>query len=176
MASEVQHRSAAVAGTGQTVAAELVDWFAEAWRNPTYESFCRHVAPRLTTDARMVQPLVKPHRGREAFCRNFATAFAAMPDAHARVLQWHGDERTVFIEFHLMGTVGGRPVRLHICDRFSLDEHGSVTERHSFYDPAPLLLAALRSPRALLAVLTMTRRGRALYEATFPSGPPDARP
>jgi hypothetical protein len=130
-------------------AEELVAWFTEAWRNPAYESFCRHVVPRLAPDARMVQPLVKPHRGHDAFCRNIATLFTAMPDVHGRVLDWRGDERTVFIEFHLIGTVGGRPVRLHVCDRFSLDG-GLVTERHSFFDPAPLLVATLRSPRALM--------------------------
>ena len=56
-----------------------------------------------------------------------------------------------------------------MIDRFSLED-GLVTERHSFFDPAPLLFAALRSPRALLALATMRRRGRALYETAFPSG------
>jgi limonene-1,2-epoxide hydrolase len=153
----------------QAQAQDLVAWFTEAWRDPTYESFCRHVAPRLAPDARMVQPLVKAHRGPKAFCRNIAPLFAAMPDVHARVLDWRGDERTVFIEFHLQGTLGGRFVRLQVCDRFSLDGR-LVTERHSFFDPAPLLVAALRSPRALLALASMRRRGRALYETAFPSG------
>jgi hypothetical protein len=117
----------------------------------------------------MVQPLVKPHRGRGEFCRNIATLFASMPDVHARVLDWRGDERTVFIEFHLIGTVGGREVRLHVCDRFSTDA-GVVTERHSCFDPAPLLLATLRSPRALLGLATLRRRARALYETAFPAG------
>ena len=101
--------SAPTAPQQRTPAEDLVAWFAEAWRNPTYESFCRHVVPRLAPDARMVQPLVRPHRGPEAFCRNIATLFAAMPDVHASVLDWRGDERTVFIEFHLEGTLGGRP-------------------------------------------------------------------
>jgi hypothetical protein len=153
----------------RTAAEHLVAWFAEAWRNPSYESFCRHVAPRLTSDARMVQPLVKPHRGHDAFCRNIAPLFAMMPDVHARVIDWRGDEHTVFIEFHLMGTLGGRPVRLHVCDRFSL-EGGLVTERHSFFDPAPLLFTALRSPRALVRLVTLRRRARSLYETAFPSG------
>ncbi|MGH2979577.1 MAG: nuclear transport factor 2 family protein [Solirubrobacterales bacterium] len=156
--------------TGQgTAAQELVAWFAEAWRDPTYESFCRHVAPRLAPDARMVQPMMKPHRGRDEFCRNIATLFAAMPDVHAHVLDWRGDERAVFIEFHLEGTVGSRPVRLHVCDRFSQEE-GVVTERHSCFDPAPLIFAVLRSPRALLALPTLRRRARSLYETAFPAG------
>ena len=150
-------------------AEELVAWFTEAWRNPSYESFCRHIVPRLAPDARMVQPLVKPHRGSDAFCRNIATLLAAVPDVHARVLDWRGDERTVFIEFHLHGTLGGRPLRLHVTDRFT-QEDGVVTERVSFFDPAPLLVAALRNPRALLALATMRRRGRSLYETAFPSG------
>jgi hypothetical protein len=153
----------------RTAAEELVAWFAEGWRSPAYESFCRHIVPRLAPEARMVQPLVRSHRGPEAFCRNIAPLFAAMPDVHAHVLGWHGDERTVFIEFHLMGTVGGRPVRLHACDRFSL-EGGLVTERHSFFDPAPLLFATLRSPRALMRLPTLRRRARSLYETAFPSG------
>jgi hypothetical protein len=156
--------------TDQASSAEgLVAWFTEAWSDPTYESFCRDIVPRLAPDARMVQPLVKPYRGHDAFCRNFARLFAAMPDLHAKVLDWRGDERTVFIEFHLQGTLGGRPLRLHITDRFT-QEDGVVRERASFFDPAPLLVAALRNPRALLALATMQRRGRALDETAFPSG------
>jgi hypothetical protein len=150
-------------------AEELVAWFTDAWRNPTYESFCRDIVPRLAPDARMVQPLVKPYRGHDAFCRNFATLFAAMPDAHARVLDWRGDERTVFIEFHLQGTLVGRPLRLHVTDRFTQQDR-VVTERVSFFDPTPLLVAPLRNPRALRALATMRRRGRSLYETAFPSG------
>jgi hypothetical protein len=148
---------------------ELVDWFAEAWRSPVYASFCAHVASRLAPGARMVQPLVRTHAGPEAFCRNIAPLFAAIPDVHARVLGWSGDEREVFIEFHLQGTLGRRFVRLHVCDRFSLRD-GLVTERVSFFDPAPLLGAALRDPRALVALARMRRRGRTLYETAFPSG------
>ena len=153
----------------QSAAEELVEWFADVWRAPTYESFCRQVAPRLAPDALMVQPMMKSHRGPDAFCRNIATLFATMPDAHSRVLGWHGDDQTVFIEFHLMGTAGGRHVRLHACDRFS-HEGGVVTERFSFFDPAPLVFAVLRSPRALLGMATLRRRARSLYETAFPSG------
>src|SRR6185503_20691015 len=106
------------------------------------ESFCRHIVPRLAPDARMTQPMVRAHRGHEAFCRNIAPLFAAVPDVHANVLDWRGDERTVFIEFHLEGTLGGRPLRLHVTDRFS-QQNGLVTERASFFDPAPLLVAAV---------------------------------
>jgi hypothetical protein len=162
--------SAAPPQTAGTAAAEdLVAWFAEAWRNPTYESFCRQVVPRLAPEVRMVQPMIRSHRGREAFCRNIAPLFAAVPDIHANVLDWRGDERTVFIEFHLEGTLGGKPLRLHVTDRFSQDG-GLVTERVSFFDPAPLLLAALRNPRALVALATMRRRGRLRYETAFPAG------
>ena len=126
--------------------------------------------PRLAPDARMVQPLVKPHSGHDAFCRNIATLFAAMPDVHARVLDWRGDERTVFIEFHLQGTLGGRSAAAARDRSLLLRRTALVTERASFFDPAPLLVAALRNPRALLALATMRRRGRALYETAFPSG------
>lgn len=153
----------------QNVAQALVTWFAGVWRDPTYESFCRDAVPRFAADVRMVQPLVPTHTGAEAFCRNIAPLFAAIPDVHARVLDWRGDERTVFIEFHLQGTLGTRFVRLHVTDRFTLRD-GAVAERVSFFDPAPLLRAALRSPRALLALATMRRRGRRLYETAFPSG------
>lgn len=157
------------AGHQQNVAEELVSWFAGVWRAPAYESFCRAAAPRFAADVRMVQPLVRTHTGVDAFCRNIAPLFAAMPDVHGRVLDWRGDERTVFIEFHLQGTLGGRFVRLHVTDRFTLRD-GAVAERVSFFDPTPLLWAALRSPRALIALATMRRRGRRLYETAFPSG------
>ena len=117
----------------------------------------------------MVQPLVEPHRGHEAFCRNIAPLFAAMPDVHANVLGWRGDERTVFIEFHLEGTLGGRPLRLHVTDRFS-QEDGVVTERVSFFDPTPLLVAALRNPRALLALATHAAAGPDALRDRVPVG------
>jgi SnoaL-like domain len=150
-------------------AADFVAWFAEGWRAPTYESFCRHFGPRIAADVRMAQPLQRPYRGHDAFLRSFATLFAIMPDVHARVLDWRGDERAVFIEFHLEGTVGGRQVRLFVCDRFTLDGE-IVVARHSFFDPAPLLVAFLRRPWALLRLLRLRRRARALYETAFPAG------
>ena len=150
-------------------AEDLVAWFTEGWRKPDLRVLLpshRAAAGSGRADgaaARRAPP------GHDAFCRNIATLFAAMPDVHANVLDWRGDERTVFIEFHLQGTLGGRPLRLHVTDRFT-QEDGLVTERVSFFDPAPLLVAALRNPRALLALATMRRRGRALYETAFPSG------
>jgi len=144
-------------------AADFVDWFAEGWRAPTYESFCRHFGPRIAADVRMAQPLQRPYTGYDEFLRSFATLFAIMPDVHARVLDWRGDERVVYIEFRLEGTVGGRPVRLEVCDRFTLDGE-TVEERHSFFDPAPLLGAFLRRPWALLRLVRLRSRARALYE------------
>ena len=157
------------AGEAQLSAEDLVGWFADVWRSPDYETFCRRAVGRFADDVRMLQPLMRTHRGPDAFCRNIATLFALMPGVQGRVLDWRGDGRTVFIEFHLEGTVGRRAVRVHACDRFSVTG-GRVTERHSFFDSAPLLLAVLRSPRALLGLPTLRRRARMLYETAFPSG------
>jgi hypothetical protein len=53
----------------------------------------------------------------------------------------------VYIELTLRGSLGGRPVAWRVCDRVTLRD-GVAVERESYFDPAPLLAAIARTPRA----------------------------
>ena len=51
------------------------------------------------------------------------------------------------IEIRLHGTLGGRPLAWTAVDRLVLRD-GLIAERHSYFDPLPLLGALLKRPRA----------------------------
>ncbi len=57
------------------------------------------------------------------------------------------DQGTIYIEFTLHGTIGRRHSSFRACDRLSMRD-GVAVERESYFDPAPLLSAVLRSPSA----------------------------
>ena len=139
-------------------AEELVAFFAEGWRigasDP--ERFYAHFGSRLTPDALMTQPLAAPARGPQGLRELFAPLFAAMPDFGVEVLRWGATADGAMIEIRLRGTLSGRPVTWTAVDRLVLRD-GLIAERHSYFDPLPVALKLLRSPRLLWAAL---RRGR----------------
>jgi hypothetical protein len=63
------------------------------------------------------------------------------------------------IELTLRGTLGRRPLEWTVADRIVLHD-GLMAERHSYFDPTPLLPAMLRSPRAALRLLRGMRKER----------------
>jgi ketosteroid isomerase-like protein len=73
--------------------------------------------------------------------------FALIPDLHGIVEGWASRGDTVYIELRLEGTVRGRPVTMHTCDRVKLRD-GVATERVAYVDPTPLLAVIVRTPRA----------------------------
>ena len=75
-----------------------------------------------------------------------------MPDFGVEVLRWGATEDGAMIEIRLRGTLSGRPITWTAVDRLVLRD-GLIAERHSYFDPLPLLRALLRSPRVLWAVL-----------------------
>ena len=87
--------------TTATEAAEFVERFAEAWSRPTGARLAALCHP----DVRLVQPLMRESRGREAGERAFDELLALVPDLHA-VVHRHGvTEDGVLIEFTLTGTL-----------------------------------------------------------------------
>ena len=138
----------------RTEAEELVAFFAEGWRigasDP--ERFYAHFGSRFTPDALLTQPLAAPARGPRGLRELFAPIFAAMPDFGVEVLRWGPTEDGAMIEIRLRGTLSGRPITWTAVDRLVLRD-GLIAERHSYFDPLPLLRALLRSPRVLWAVL-----------------------
>jgi ketosteroid isomerase-like protein len=133
---------------------ELVAFFAEGWRigasDP--ERFYAHFGSRFTPDALLTQPLAAPAHGPRGLRDLFAPIFAAMPDFGVEVLRWGATADGALIEIRLRGTLSGRPISWTAVDRLVLRD-GLIAERHSYFDPLPLLRAFLRSPRVLWAVL-----------------------
>jgi ketosteroid isomerase-like protein len=104
----------------------------------------------------MTQPLAAPVRGPEGLRELFAPLFAAMPDFGADVVRWGATDDGVMIEIRLSGTLDGKPVTWNAADRLVVRD-GLIAERHSYFDPLPVLRAFAKRPlagaRLLRAVL-----------------------
>jgi hypothetical protein len=126
-----------------------VEMFTQGWANPVdTDTFCDHFDPWLDPEVRMIQPSVAPTVGKLAFREQFARPlFDLVPDLHGTVENWASSGDAVYIELRLDGTIGGRPFTLRTCDRIKLRD-GIAVERLAYLDPAPLLKAVARSPRA----------------------------
>jgi ketosteroid isomerase-like protein len=139
--------TATVPATNHSAAERWVEAFTEGWRAPEgLDAFADHFEPWFTDDVRMVQPQLPTAVGKAAFRETFRPAFELIPDLHATVRSWAAEGGTVFIEFTLEGTLGGRKVTAPAVDRFELRD-GLVAERVAYLDPAPMLRAVATSPR-----------------------------
>ena len=83
--------------------------------------------------------------GRANIERMFRRLFALFPDLGAERLRSAVFDDTVFIESECTGSIGQKPFRFSVCDRFVI-ENGQIVDRRSFSDPAPTLFAVLRRP------------------------------
>jgi hypothetical protein len=99
----------------------------------------------LHSDVVLIQPLSRPARGLAHAKRQFARIFALMPDLHAEVDGWSAAGDVVFIEFRLIGTLGGRRLEWPAIDRFHLPGPLAM-ERISYFDSLPILGALLTRP------------------------------
>lgn len=127
----------------------FVNAFREGWRAPGgADGFFDGFLPHLDPEIRLIQPQMPTVVGLEAFRRDFAEpAFALMPDLRAEVGSWAASGNTVFIEFELVGTLGGRPIRFPAVDRIEI-RNGRAVERRAYFDASALLGAVLTRPRA----------------------------
>jgi ketosteroid isomerase-like protein len=140
---------AATAAAESSATERWVEAFAEGWRAPrSADAFADHFEPWLADDVRMIQPQLPVMVGKRAFRERFARPlFALVPDIHATVRGWAASGDDVLIEFVLEGSIHGRRFRMPVVDRMTLRD-GLVCERVAYFDPAPLLGAVARSPRA----------------------------
>lgn len=135
--------------------ARWVEAFAEAWRAPAdADTLVEHFRPLLAADYRFSQPLMcGVGKGLTEFDERFARPlFTAVSDIRGTVESWAAREDTVFIELTLHAHVGRHHVTLRACDRVVLSD-GVAAERHTYFDPLPLLGAVLRTPRLWWPVL-----------------------
>jgi limonene-1,2-epoxide hydrolase len=121
-------------------------WFAAGWDSPgSAERFCAHFVPGFAPQIRLIQPGAPTAKGHDGFRALFGGVFELAPDMRADIHRWAGEGESVYIEFTLSGTVGGRRASWPAVDRLTL-ERGLVVERRSFFDPTPSRLALLRHP------------------------------
>lgn len=122
-------------------AARFVQGFQDYWRAPSLDGLDALLAP----DVVLIQPLSRPMRGLAAAKQGFARIFALIPDLHAEVDGWAAAGDTIFIDFRLIGTLGGRRIEWPAVDRFRLPG-ALATERVSYFDALPLLGAIATRP------------------------------
>jgi hypothetical protein len=125
-------------------AADFVRRFTEFWRAPAPERLDTVLAP----DARLSAPMVPTTYGLQEGRRAFAELFELILDMTVEVHRWGATSDGVLIEFTVRGTAGGSPISWESVDRFVLDEHGLASERFTYFDSLPLVLALARRPRA----------------------------
>lgn len=131
----------------------FVEQFAAGWAGGA-DGFLDHFLPDLVDEqVVLAQPLLPPARGHDGFRSLFESLFAAIPDLHGEVLGWRPESDGVTIELALRGTLDGLPLTFVTHDRIVLRE-GRILERRAQMDPRPLLLVALRRPRAGIPLLT----------------------
>jgi ketosteroid isomerase-like protein len=124
----------------------VVRWFAAGWDSPgSAERFYAHFAPGFHEQVRLIQPGAPTVKGLRAFRALFQPVFELFPDLRADVHRWVGEGDSVYIEFTLSGTLGGRHVSWRAVDRLTFQD-GLMVERQSFFDPTPSRLALLRHP------------------------------
>ena len=138
------------------------DWvagFAEGWRAPSGpDGFAAHFRRLLGPEIRLIQPQLPTVVGHRAFEEQFVKPlFALIPDLRGEVERWAERERTLYIELTLRGTLAGRPITWRVCDRVTLRE-GVAVERESYFDPAPLIAAVAKTPRAWPLFLQLQAR------------------
>ena len=61
------------------------------------------------------------------------------------MVRWGATEDGALIEIRLHGTLGGRPLEWTAVDRLVLRD-GLIAERHSYFDPLPLVRDAAQAP------------------------------
>jgi hypothetical protein len=130
----------------QDVAADFVKRFTEFWRAPAVDRLDTVLAP----ETRLSAPMIPTTYGLEAGKRAFTELFELVSDMTAEVHRWGATADGVLIEFTVHGRAGGSPVSWESVDRFVLDENGLATERFTYFDSLPLVLALARRPNTWL--------------------------
>ncbi|WP_280400898.1 nuclear transport factor 2 family protein [Nocardia carnea] len=125
---------------------DIVGAFAAGWADVD----SRAIEPFMTPDVELVQPFIPTCHGTGEWwayvdrLQTFATGL------RSEVLHWSGTADRLFIEHRLSATVGRRVVRITAVDSFELTGEGKIFRRVAYFDPSPLVVAVLLSPRVWL--------------------------
>jgi hypothetical protein len=137
------------ARAGEAAAADFAARFADYWRAPTPERLSLVLADRV----RLIAPMTPVTETLTQGQRAFAGLFELIPDLTGEMHRWGATEDGVLIEFTLSGTAGGKPISWSAVDRFVLGKDGLATERVTYFDSMPIVVAAAVRPRAWPAFL-----------------------
>ena len=129
--------------TAEERAADFARRFQEFWAAPTPDL----LGTLLADEVRLVAPMTPVTHTLADGKRAFAGIFDLVPDLTAEVHSWGATESGVIIDFTLSGTAGGSPISWAAVDRIAIGEDGLATERVSYFDSMPLILAVARRPR-----------------------------
>ncbi len=143
-AAELTSEEEKVVGASVTdaSAADFVERFGEWWARPNPATLGSLLAPEVV----LTQPVLPRTVGLEAAQRSFERLLAALPDLRGTVHRWAGDGETVFIEFTLSATLGGRPLAWENVDRFTLGADGRAVERVNHHDSLALVARMASRP------------------------------
>lgn len=123
------------------------DWvaaFVDLWSAPAQN--VRRFTDVLDPRIRLIAPGVPTTTGHEAARRAFERLFKALPDMRGDVTRWSAEGDTLFIEMTFTATIGWRKLTWANVDRI-LFVDGAAAERIAYFDPTPVRLAFLTSPR-----------------------------
>ncbi len=135
---------------------ELPELFAHGWALPKPDPFLEHFLPLIDHGATFTQPMFPVAYGHDQIATLFRRLFALLPDMTA-IPTWTAVQgNTVFIESDCSATLGRKPVRFAVCDRFKIQD-GKIIERQSHSDALPLVLTTLRRPTAWPRAITSRR-------------------
>ena len=125
-----------------TDAEDFVERFRRYWAAPSLGGF----DTALAEDAVLVQPLSPTMHGLAEVRAGFTPIFAWLADLHGEVDRWGAQGNVVYIEFRLIATLGGKPLEWPVVDRFVLRDDGKASERVTYFDPLPIMIATLARP------------------------------
>jgi ketosteroid isomerase-like protein len=129
--------------TTRAPAAEFVERFVDLWSAPSAERLTAAMAPDVVLKA----PASPTIRGREQASALWTALFRALPDLRGEVHRWTPTEDGVVIELTLSATVARRRFGWPLVDWIRLTDDGLIRERVSYFDPLPLALEMLKTPR-----------------------------
>src|SRR5687768_11377122 len=128
--------------------AAIAAGFIDAWAKPTPD----RLVALLTADVVLLQPVMKPLRGKEAVRADFAKLLRWLPDMRGEIdaIADRGD--TLLISFRLLFTLGGAPYELRVVDRI-VGRGKLICEREAYFDSLGFLVAVLRRPGSWLGYM-----------------------
>ena len=126
---------------------EFPNLFAKGWALPKPDQFLDYFLPLIDPEATFTQPMFPMARGHDQIATLFRQLFVLLPDMTATPTRTAAQHDIVFIESDCSATLGRKPVRFSVCDRFQIQD-GKVIDRRSYSDSLPLALRTLRRPSA----------------------------